>query len=199
MFSTPTHLQTVVFWSQGENVHSWALWWMKDGFWLCIYAFCGLQGSAPSIESGSVWGFLWVLDGDSALVAAQSKCTYTLWELSAAIQKCQAQYQVDFTHKQVGPRPLCHLFCAVTSFFFFFLFFTHLSPVQKMRGCSGAGITRVHTHHIEECIHKESGCRFPLFAAWAFHLKFISLLWRSEETALIAESTFSLIINIFKI
>lgn len=118
----------------------------SGGFWLCIYAFCGLQGSAPSIESGSVWGFLWVWDGDRALVAAQSKCTYTLWELSAAIQKCQAQYQVDFTHKQVGPRPLCHLFCAVTSFFYFF-FYTSLTCTKDERVLRSRYHSSAHTPH----------------------------------------------------
>lgn len=50
-------------------------------------------------------GFLWDLDVDHTLtecVAEQGKCTYTMWELSATIQKCQSQTQLEFTLKQVN-------------------------------------------------------------------------------------------------
>lgn len=87
---------------------------VKGGFWSCVYVLCGVQ--VPSIESCSVCGFLWGLDGDGALVvwaAAQGKCTYALWELSATIQKCQAQTRVDFTLKQAilnSHSPETHVF-----------------------------------------------------------------------------------------
>lgn len=37
-------------------------------FGLCVHVFCGVRGRVPNIESFSVCGFLWGLNGDGALV-----------------------------------------------------------------------------------------------------------------------------------